>query len=84
MKFIKWTLYIGLLFPIVFESLELYYNINYRIIEVLYLKNITNIVFSIFNVIFILLSIYMIKIEKKNIYVYILFFNFFFLIMRNW
>lgn len=84
MKFIKWTLYTGLIFPILFDVLDVYYKINYDIVKVYYLINITNIIFSISNVIFIFLSIYMLKITKKNIYVYILFFNFFFLLMRNW
>ena len=84
MKFIKWTLYAGLVFPILFDILDVYYKINYHIVKVYYLINITNIIFSISNVIFIFLSIYMLKITKKNIYVYILFFNFFFLLMRNW
>jgi hypothetical protein len=84
MKFIKWMLYTGLVFPILFNVLDVYYKINYGIVKVYYLINITNIIFSISNVIFIFLSIYMFKESKKNIYIFILFFNFFFLLMRNW
>jgi hypothetical protein len=83
-KFIKWFLYIGLAFPILFDVLDVYYKVNYGIVKVYYLINITNIIFSITNIIFIFLSIYMLKESKKNIFVYILFFNFFFLLMRNW
>jgi hypothetical protein len=83
-KFIRWFLYVGLVWPIIYSCLDVFYKTKFNIEEVYYIGKITRNVFSFFVVIFILLSGYMFKKEKKLIYIFFTLYHLLFLIVLNY
>ncbi len=82
-KFIRWFLYVMLAWPIIYSFLDLFYKTNLRMEEVYYIGKTTRNVFSFFIIIFILLSIYMFKTQKKLIYIFFIFYHLLFFIVMN-
>lgn len=83
-KIFKWLLYIGLILPLLYSILDVIYKVNLPIIEVYYIGKTTRKIFSVFFILFILLSVYMFKTQKKFIYIFFTVYNLFFLIVMNY
>ena len=83
-KFIRWFLYIALVWPLIYSILDVFYKTTMPIVEVYYIGKTTRNVFSFFVIIFILLSVYMFKKENKLIYIFFALYHLIFLIVMNY
>jgi hypothetical protein len=84
LKFIRWFLYVALVWPIIYSFLDVIYKTNLSMEEVYYIGKTTRNVFSFFLIAPILLSIYMFRKERKLIYIFFILYHLLFLIVMNY